>query len=1281
MLVVTVMVMTALAVSAQRQSDELGRGLVAVPTGATTGSTTNFVSWRRLGEEYYNVTYNLYKDGSLLASGLTKPSYDDNSQAYTTTKYQVAAVVNGVEQSKCTAITPWTQYVYKSGVRCATGYIDISLATVYDRDGNDVTANYSPNDAEVADLDGDGELEIIIKRLNTVDAANLYPQDSKEFVVFDAYDVDWQTGSASLMWRIDCGPNMVSLNSTEVNLIAYDWDSDGKAEVVLRGADDMIVHYYLNGTEYTQTIGTAGANYRASSYSSAQYAWTCSGPEYLIYMNGQTGKPYQVITYPLLRLESGETSLASAWGDGYGHRSSKYFFGAPYLDGRKPSLFLARGIYTRHKMVAYDINASSHTFTQRWSWTCNTSGSSWYGQGNHNYVVADVDWDGRDEIVYGSMVIDDNGNGLSTTGLGHGDAIHCSDLDPYRHGQEVFACNEDNPNMNYRDGTTSEIYYRSTGSSDDGRAMMANLSNSYPGSIGRSVNTDLISSVTDNVVATSPTGTGDALYWSHLNFRIYWDGDLCSEILDSPGTAKEAAIYDPDDGRLFTSSGCNMNNDSKNNPCFQGDIIGDWREEIIVRCGTNLRVYTSGMSTDYDIYTLWHDHQYRQAMVWQMMAYNQPPHPSFFLGELEGITIAPPPLIMNGRTEISSGGTISTSYNDKHVILCSYANMSATIASGAQPSVITVNAPTWVQGNNSNSSISTTTYTHTLNGSALSGATCLTKQGDGVLNLVNATHTHTGSTNIWAGTFSCNGTFTSSPLWLNRFATLYSSGGAFNSSVTAEYSSTIQPGGSGTTVSTITFGTLNLNFGSRVVFDLNGKTVGSNDRILVGTLGIEKKTDDVWTQYGPGYTAPVFQFNCSSSLSEGRYPIGTLSSMSDGSSLDDIVLEGLDSYSSLNPRLMTDNGVLYLLIGADDATTAEDTEATEGSVTYALQTGDTFSSGQAVSIYDSNGTEVAVITYGESGGASFKSATASTAVSGFQAFTAGNGVNGNSTGGTYYTITPTYDGTIEVAVVLNAGKQFYILEDGTALSGFNGITTSSKYYGTYSFSVKAGSDYKIYCSGSKLGFYGFNYAYTIPEDGFSYSWVFSNWTSGEYTSQTTVDGLTLIATSSRKVTVDSHAVTVDGVSYTKRLKFGGSGSSSYRNLQFDVPGSCTVTVVAAHAGSGSNRTLNICTGSFGNVASSVSLVAKASPVSHSFNYSGDATTMYIYSANSGINIYAIYVESSSSANGAGYDDIDGIETVNNDKSYDDRAYSITGQPVGDSYKGIVIVNGKKYVRK
>lgn len=901
--------------SAQRFTDNLDRGLVAVNLGGST-----FLSWRILAEEYFDVTYNVYRDGTKVADGLTVSNYTD---AGTGTSYTVSAVVNGVERPQSASVsTLWPSSDKGNPVDMyISGRIDLTLATVYDRNGNDVTANYSPNDAEFADLDGDGQLEMIIKRLNTVDAANVYPvSNTTEFVMIDAYDINWQTGVATLMWRIDCGPNMVSLNSTEINVIAYDWDENGIAEVVLRGADNMIV-YGNDGRRRLYTIGDMTVNTRNTFNPSdgAQFAWTHTGNEYLLYMDGQTGELYQKMDYPLKRLEYASTLSAEWGGRGYGHNSSKYFFGAPFLDGRKASLFMARGIYGTHKMIAMDLNG--HTWSERWRWNCRDTNSPWYGQGYHNFVVADVDNDGRDEIVYGSMVIDDNGKGLYTTGYGHGDAQHVSDFDPYRKGLEFFGCLEDEPSYgcNFRDAATGEVLYKFTAGGDDGRCMMANISNTYPGSLGHSSASQSISSVTKGVVPEASSLFHFKETNISLNFRIYWDGDLRSELLDSPGTMGSPMIFKPESGRLLTGAVGNMNNDSKNNPCFQGDLIGDWREEIVVRNGSNaVSIYTSIIPSENSIPSLWFDHQYRQAMVWQMMAYNQPPHLSYFVGELEGYTMAPPPYTMAGRLEVSGG--IGSIYNDQQIILCEARNTTVSVDNGSAPYIFFDNAPTWVQGHDNNNNITTETYTHTLTGGAFTGGMRLVKQGDGKLILPSVTESYTGNTDVWAGTLQFDGTMQNSPVWMNRHTTLNTTGGTFTGGLTMEYGATLNIGGETSgTVSTATVSDLTLNYGSQVVFDVAGTNQGDNDLLTVnGTLTIDEKTGGSWESYGPENLTPVFVLRSATILESGDYPIGVVEAFGNDADTDIAKIKlNTEELECNSATLVYDNStkILYLRIG------------------------------------------------------------------------------------------------------------------------------------------------------------------------------------------------------------------------------------------------------------------------------------------------------------------------------------------------------------------------------
>ena len=878
-LLAAVLVFTmVLSAHAQRTMDKLDRGLVAVQTSGGV-----FCTWRIFGEEYYDVTYNIYRNGTKLNSEpLTVSNYTDNGGSASST-YQVEAVVRGTAQAKCDPVKPWSQE-----------YLEITP------NHGSLTSTYVPNDVCCADVDGDGEIEILMKFDNRSWAEKSYQKAgfNGEYFIMEVYKLNGRK-----LWWIDWGPNMADFQNNEQNIIAYDWDGDGKAEAVLRASDGTKIH---TSTGQVITIGDASKNYLGSTNSDQWFVH--QGDEYLLYLNGETGEVIDQIEYPLKRLEPGETDLAAAWGDGYGHRSTKHFFGAPYLDGRTPSIFIARGIYTRHKMVA--LNVSGGRLTESWRWECNEAGSPWYGQGYHNFGIADVDWDGRDEIVFGSMVIDDNGNGLSTTGLGHGDAQHCGDFNPYVHGQEIFACNEDNPANNYRDATTSKIYYRKAGGGDDGRSNCGNFSNNYPGCLGSSGHDLPVSTVYNEHVGIASNIS--------VNFRIYWNGDLCEELFDGN-------ISSFDTGRTWNLPGGLTNNSTKATPCYQGDILGDWREEVIMRTSDNkFRIYTTTEETPWRNYTLWHDTQYRNAMVWQMCGYNQPPHVSYFLGELEGITMAPPPLTMTGRKEVV--GSIGSSENDQQIILCETGNTTVSVDNGASPYIFFDNAPTWVQGHDDNDYITTDTYTHTLTGGAFTGGMRLVKQGDGVLVLPTVTETYTGNTDVWAGTLQFDGVMASSPVWLNRHTNLISNGGQFNGGIKADYNATIYPGGKDN-AGTLTTSTMALGFGARVVLDVFSEGQQA-DCIKATSMSLEKKN---W-QYGPPYSAPVFQFvthsaNGSSKLAEGNYLIGEIGSIE--GSLDDLVTEGLDG---LDAKLSYSDGKLYLSVGSLREATTLTWNGNEGSV-------------------------------------------------------------------------------------------------------------------------------------------------------------------------------------------------------------------------------------------------------------------------------------------------------------------------------------------------------------
>ena len=926
LILISILLSVALNADAQRVIDKLDRGVVAVKT---TGGV--FVSWRIQSDEYYDVTYNLYRNGSLIAENLTTSNFTD-AGGDTSSSYMVEAVKRGVKQPKSAAATPW-----------ANSYLEITP-----KHDKSITSTLVPNDACCADVDGDGQVEILLKYDNQSEINASFPRDGHngEYSIFECLKLD-----GTVLWWVNCGPNMGDFQNNEQNIVAYDWDLDGKAEAIMRAADGTTIHA-ADGKTYV--IGDASKNYRAATGGGTNW-FMHEGAEYLVYMNGATGVPYVTMDYPLKRLENNETDLNAAWGDGYGHRSSKYFFGAPYLDGRKPSIFLGRGIYTRHKFIAYDVDPATHQLIERWRWTNNRAGSPWYGQGYHNYAVADVDWDGRDEILWGSMVIDDNGKGLSTTGFGHGDAQHVSDLNPYVHGQEVFSCMEDNPGTNYRDATTSKLYYRYVAGKDVGRCMAGNFSNDFPGAMGTPTDIGPISLVTSGTVSgIKETGVTQ-------DMRIYWDGDLCEETFDyTNGKNTAGGIYKYGKGLIATLTGSLTNNDTKGTPCYQGDIFGDWREEVIMRTGNNrIRIYTTTIETPWRNYSLWYDHQYRNAMVWQMCGYNQPPHASYFLGELEGITAAPPALTMEGRTEIANGGSISN--NGEEVITCETNDMTINITDGATPYLYIDNAPSWVQGaapseaTTGSYNITYQYYTHTLQGGGFGGTTRVVKQGDGILAYPEKDMTYSGKTDVWAGTLNLNGSIANSPLWLNRLTYLNTPAKAITvKSLTADYGSTTTIGGDDAIGTLTATDSLKMGFGARLKIDLYSEG-NKADQIKTAKLIIETKD---WKS-GPEYKQPVIEFNChfakgEEKLATGKYDLGTISTI-DG----DIAKFKIEGIAKVKASLAIEGSRLVLNVeGTRDAADIEwnatqsnvwDVATTENFVTHdAARAAETFIEGDNV---------------------------------------------------------------------------------------------------------------------------------------------------------------------------------------------------------------------------------------------------------------------------------------------------------------------------------------------
>ncbi|GKQ41300.1 rhamnogalacturonan lyase [Streptomyces sp. A012304] len=565
-----------------RQVERLDRGLTSVHTGSG-----NLVSWRWLATDPNDVAFNVYRGATRLnSSPLTTSTNYLDAGAPDSADYTVRAVVNGMEQAPS-----------EHALQFRTGYKDVPISPP---PGGTSPGNspytYEANDASVGDLDGDGALDIVLKWQPTNAKDNSQSGYTGNTIV-DGIKLD-----GTRLWRIDLGRNIRS-GAHYTQFQVYDYDGDGKAEVAMKTADGT-----KDGTG--AVIGSSAADHRNSS------GYVLSGPEYLTMFNGQTGRAMQSVDYVPAR------GTVSSWGDSYGNRVDRFLAGTAYLDGSRPSVIMARGYYTRAVIAAWDWRNGQ--FTRRWTFDSNAN-SGYAGQGNHQLSVADVDGDGKDEIVYGAMAVDDNGNGLWTTRNGHGDAMHVGDLDPSRPGLEEFKVDEDSskPSSWMADARTGQILWSTPAGGDNGRGVSGDI---WSGSAGAESWSSLVSGVRNPkgaVVASRKPGSS--------NFLAWWDGDTTRELLDGTHIDKYGTSGDT---RLLTGSGVHSNNGTKSTPSLSGDILGDWREEVIWPTSNNtaLRIYSTPHQTNARITTLLHDTQYRTALAWQNTAYNQPPHPSFFIG-------------------------------------------------------------------------------------------------------------------------------------------------------------------------------------------------------------------------------------------------------------------------------------------------------------------------------------------------------------------------------------------------------------------------------------------------------------------------------------------------------------------------------------------------------------------------------------------------------------------------------------------------------------------------
>ncbi len=611
----------------QMKREKLGRGVVAI----RKNTESVFVCWRYLSSDPINTTFNVYRDGTKINSVpvVGKTYYIDTLTSTSTCSYTIKQVIDGIESS-----SPCVPYILPANA--PTGYINIPLdVPTGGTTPDNVAYTYSPNDASIGDVDGDGEYEILLKwdpsnsQDNSIDGCtgNVY---------LDCYKLD-----GTKLWRIDLGKN-IRAGAHYTQFMVYDLDSDGKAEIVMKTADGTI-------DGLGNVIGDANADYRilTSQNGYTRIGRVLLGPEYLTVFNGLTGAAMKTIDYKPARGATNATEMKTMWGDNYGNRVDRFLACIAYLDGIHPSVVMCRGYYTRTVLVAYDWQNGE--LTERWTFDSNDAGNSKYaGQGDHSLRVGDVDRDGKDEIVYGSCTIDDNGKGLYTTGLGHGDAIHMTVFDPDKGKLQVWACHENKVDgSTFRDAQTGEILTQIKSSDDVGRCMAADIDPNYKGVEMWSSRSGGIRNIKGEVVQSSTSGVS-------TNMAAWWDGDLLRELQDGIGITK----YNYTTGKSSVSlsaSECASNNSTKANPCLVADILGDWREELLLRTQDNqsLRLYVSTNETDYRFHTFLEDPVYRISVATQNVAYNQPTQPGFYFGADLGKCFTEKNVVSNSGSDLT----------------------------------------------------------------------------------------------------------------------------------------------------------------------------------------------------------------------------------------------------------------------------------------------------------------------------------------------------------------------------------------------------------------------------------------------------------------------------------------------------------------------------------------------------------------------------------------------------------------------------------------------------
>ena len=596
-----------------------------------TGKT--LVSWRMLPGDDATTGFDLYRSiGTAterkIATNIRNRTCFQDGSASKTMDNHYRLTYSGSTETLAEYTLP------KEQVSGGLPYISIPLADTKDVYENTAKIVYTANDVSVGDLDGDGEFEIIVKRLQSVkdasgniisdgSGASYSQKDCLWAVIWDAYKLD-----GTLLWRVKGGPGIILGNSS--SFAVADFDGDGCAEIAIRTCEGTV---FGDGTQIPDTNGDGKIDYRTwGNQNSSSPGWVdhynSAGPEFISIIDGRTGRE-------LARDNFINRETSSSWGDDYWKRACSFRVGVGCFDETGlPSVVLGRGVYGHSVIEAWDWRNGQ--LTRRWRFDTNDKGtgkdgkkhSTYAAQGNHSLNVADLDGDGLDEVMYGSLAVDDDGIGLWNTRLGHGDANHVGKFLPEREGLQMFHCLETGKTMvALHDARDGAVIWKKDGSSDNdmGRCLVGDFFPEYPGCEffyyqGNYIKQD----GTETSINTKGQKGG-------CGMAVWFDGNLSRQLIE------DNIIQSPKYGRTFTMYRYSETfiNGTKSNPAWYGDILGDWREEVILPDNTRLKdikIFTTWYPTAHKFPWLMTDHCYWMSCLNQNIGYNQPTNTGYYLG-------------------------------------------------------------------------------------------------------------------------------------------------------------------------------------------------------------------------------------------------------------------------------------------------------------------------------------------------------------------------------------------------------------------------------------------------------------------------------------------------------------------------------------------------------------------------------------------------------------------------------------------------------------------------